>query len=39
MSSVLSSLNGEMSATIGFSLNDSRSVDAYWRLVEQAMFR
>lgn len=39
MSSVLSSLNGEMSATIGFSLDDTRSVDAYWQLVERAMFR
>ncbi len=38
MSSVLSSLNGEMSATIGFSLNDSKAVDAFWNLIERAVF-
>jgi TetR/AcrR family transcriptional regulator len=39
MTSVLSSLNGEMSLTIGFSLEDTHAVDAYWDLIERAIFR
>jgi AcrR family transcriptional regulator len=39
MSSVLSSLNGEMDATVGFSLNDSKGVDEFWDLIDRAMFR
>lgn len=38
MSSVLSSLNGEMSETIGFSLNDSKAIDDFWALIERAVF-
>ena len=39
MSSVLSSLNGEMSTTIGFSLNDSKAIDDFWNLIERAVFQ
>ncbi|RQR27549.1 TetR/AcrR family transcriptional regulator [Burkholderia sp. Bp9142] len=39
MTSVLSSLKGEMSATIGFSLDDSKAVNRYWKLIERAVFR
>ena len=38
MTSVLSSLKGEMSETIGFSLDNSRAVNRYWKLIEQAVF-
>jgi TetR/AcrR family transcriptional regulator len=39
MTSVLSSLKGEMSATIDFSLDDPKAVSRYWKLVERAVFR
>jgi TetR/AcrR family transcriptional regulator len=38
MTSVLSSLKGEMSETIGFSIDNSRAVNRYWKLIEQAVF-
>jgi TetR/AcrR family transcriptional regulator len=38
MTSVLSSLKGEMSETIGFSLDNTRAVNRYWKLVERAVF-
>ena len=38
MTSVLSSLKGEMSATIGFSLDDSKAINQYWKLIERAVF-
>jgi TetR/AcrR family transcriptional regulator len=38
MTSVLSSLKGEMSETIGFSLDDSKAVNRYWKLIERAVF-
>jgi TetR/AcrR family transcriptional regulator len=38
MTSVLSSLKGEMSETIGFSLDNSKAVNRYWKLIEQAVF-
>jgi len=28
-----------MSATIGFSLNDSKAIDAFWDLIERAVFK
>ncbi|WP_066802996.1 TetR/AcrR family transcriptional regulator [Sphingomonas asaccharolytica] len=39
MTSVLSSLSGEMSQTIGFSLTDEAAVERYWELVERAVFQ
>lgn len=39
MTSVLSSLKDEMRATVKFSLDDSAAVDAYWQLIERAVFR
>ncbi len=39
MTSALSSLNREMSETIGFSVKDERAVDSYWGLIERAVFR
>ncbi|WP_179403262.1 TetR/AcrR family transcriptional regulator [Burkholderia guangdongensis] len=39
MTSVLSSLKGEMSAMIGFSIDDSKAVNQYWKLIEKAVFR
>ncbi|WP_084688266.1 TetR/AcrR family transcriptional regulator [Paraburkholderia oxyphila] len=38
MTTVLSSLKGEMSASIGFSLDDSKAVNQYWKLIEKAVF-
>ena len=39
MTSVLSSLNGEMASTIGFSLNDSSKIEEYWQLVDRSVFK
>jgi TetR/AcrR family transcriptional regulator len=38
MTSVLSSLKGEMGETTGFSLDDSKAVNRYWKLIERAVF-
>jgi TetR/AcrR family transcriptional regulator len=38
MTSVLSSLKGEMSETIGFSLDNPTAVNRYWKLIERAVF-
>ena len=38
MTSALSSLNREMSETIGFSIKDEQAVDRYWKLIERAVF-
>ena len=39
MTSVLSSLKDEMRATVKLSLADSTAVQAYWQLIERAVFR
>jgi AcrR family transcriptional regulator len=39
MSSVLSTLSGEIVDTIGLSLNDAKALEAYWDLIERAAFR
>ncbi|MCW6530774.1 TetR/AcrR family transcriptional regulator [Sphingomonas lycopersici] len=39
MTSVLSSLSGELSQTIGFSLSDEAAVERYWNLIERAVFQ
>jgi TetR/AcrR family transcriptional regulator len=38
MTSVLSSLHGEMGMTIGFTLEDCSAVDEFWDLIERAIF-
>jgi TetR/AcrR family transcriptional regulator len=38
MASTLSSLNREMSETIGFSIRDPKAVASYWDLMERAIF-
>lgn len=39
MTSVLSSLKGEIGSTIGFSLSDSKAINRYWKIIEAAVFR
>jgi AcrR family transcriptional regulator len=39
MVSVLSSLKDEIKTTVGISHNDPRAIEAYWRLVESAVFK
>ncbi|WP_176598331.1 MULTISPECIES: TetR/AcrR family transcriptional regulator [Sphingobium] len=39
MTSTLSSLNREMTETIGFSIKDEEAVERYWNLVERAIFK
>jgi AcrR family transcriptional regulator len=38
MVSVLASLNGEMNAIFGLSLDDRSAVDTYWNLIERVVF-
>lgn len=38
MTATLSSLNREMTETIGFSIKDEQAVEAYWNLIERAIF-
>lgn len=39
MTSVLSSLNGEMSQMIGFSIHKPKDVNAYWDIIDRAIFK